>query len=173
MPRPKLHSDEAILDGARSVLKRRGPSDFTLQEVAQEVGISRAALIQRFINKEHLLRRIMERGTELTRLHLEAIPVECSVSGLQEFLDELCAVLGDGNKFETNLLIAWHEARDPELRRLSHTRNLLVQEAIAKRIPESSPIPSREAANLIHTVISGSKVVPAVKTVCDPFFQPT
>lgn len=156
MPRPKLHSDEAILDGAKSVLKRRGPSDFTLQEVAQEVGISRAALIQRFTNRENLLRCVMERGIALTRQHLDAIPVDCSLSGLQGFLDELCGVLGDGNGFETNLLIAWHEARDPELQRLSHTRNLIIQEAIAKRIPSSCLIPADEAANLLHTVISGS-----------------
>ena len=156
MPRPKLHSDETILDAAKSVLKRCGPADFTLQCVAEEVGISRAALIQRFTNKENLLRCVMERGVVQTREHLDTIPVKQSMDGLFELLDELCKVMGAGERFETNLLIAWHETRDPELRRLSQARCALVHEAIAKRIPTSCPIPAAEAADLLHTVISGA-----------------
>lgn len=52
MARPKLRSDDEVLDAANTVLKRLGPIDFTLNDVALEVGLSRAALIQRFTNKE-------------------------------------------------------------------------------------------------------------------------
>ncbi len=47
MPRPKLKSDDEVLEAATAVLKRCGPINFTLSEVANEVGLSRAALIQR------------------------------------------------------------------------------------------------------------------------------
>lgn len=54
MPRPKLKSDDEVLEAATAVLKRRGPIDFTLSDVAKEVGLSRAALIQRFTNRDTL-----------------------------------------------------------------------------------------------------------------------
>ena len=47
MPRPKLKSDDEVLEAATVVLKRCGPIEFTLSGVAKEVGLSRAALIQR------------------------------------------------------------------------------------------------------------------------------
>ncbi|HEE2312773.1 TPA: TetR family transcriptional regulator, partial [Klebsiella pneumoniae] len=50
MPRPKLKSDDEVLEAATVVLKRCGPIEFTLSGVAKEVGLSRAALIQRFTN---------------------------------------------------------------------------------------------------------------------------
>ena len=54
MPRPKLHSDEFILDTALGILLQKGPSAFTLSDVVEAVGISRAALIQRFKDKATL-----------------------------------------------------------------------------------------------------------------------
>lgn len=156
MPRPKLYSDQVILDAAKAVLKVKGPSDFTLNDVAIEAGISRAALIQRYTNRDKLLRSIMERSVEQTREHLENLPVECSIEGLKNFLDELCEVMGDGTSFETNLLIAWHEARDPELKRLSQIRFTLVREALAKRIPQNFALSPDEGAKHLQCVIGGS-----------------
>lgn len=40
MPRPKLKSDDEVLEAATAVLKRCGPINFTLSEVANEVGLS-------------------------------------------------------------------------------------------------------------------------------------
>lgn len=156
MPRPKLHSDEAILEGARAVLKRCAPRDFTLQQVAKEVGISRAALIQRFTNRETLLRKVVERGLATTQQYLDALPVDCSARGLQAFLETLCELLGDGGELTGNFLFLCHEMSDKKLKKLSHARNLMVQEAISKRIPSSCFVPPQSAANFLHTVVSGS-----------------
>lgn len=67
MPRPKLHSDEFILDTALGILLQKGPSAFTLSDVAEAVGISRAALIQRFKDKATLHLKVMERNTQEVR----------------------------------------------------------------------------------------------------------
>lgn len=72
MPRPKLKSDDEVLEAATAVLKRCGPINFTLSEVANEVGLSRAALIQRFTNRDTLLVRMMERSVGQVRVHLDA-----------------------------------------------------------------------------------------------------
>ncbi|MEN1529577.1 MFS transporter, partial [Pseudomonas aeruginosa] len=39
MPRPKLKSDDEVLEAATVVLKRCGPIEFTLSGVAKEVGL--------------------------------------------------------------------------------------------------------------------------------------
>ncbi|HCA8083425.1 TPA: TetR/AcrR family transcriptional regulator, partial [Escherichia coli] len=86
MPRPKLKSDDEVLEAATVVLKRCGPIEFTLSGVAKEVGLSRAALIQRFTNRDTLLVRMMERGVEQVRHYLNAIPIGAGPQGLWEFL---------------------------------------------------------------------------------------
>lgn len=82
MPRPKLKSDDEVLEAATVVLKRCGPIEFTLSGVAKEVGLSRAALIQRFTNRDTLLVRMMERGVEQVRHYLNAIPIGAGPQGL-------------------------------------------------------------------------------------------
>ncbi len=42
MPRPKLKSDDEVLEAATVVLKRCGPIEFTLSGVAKEVGLPRS-----------------------------------------------------------------------------------------------------------------------------------
>ncbi len=44
MPRPKLKSDDEVLEAATVVLKRCGPIEFTLSGVAKEVGLSRRSV---------------------------------------------------------------------------------------------------------------------------------
>lgn len=155
MPRPKLHSDDAILEAARRVMLREGLADFTLQAVAIEIGISRAALIQRFSNRETLLRHIAVRATEQTRKHLETMISKPGVHGLWLFLCELVSVLGTGEGFANRLPVVWQETRDAEIKRLAHERNRLVHQAIAIRLPTGTKSPEAWAAT-IHAIIGGA-----------------
>lgn len=97
MPRPKLKSDDEVLEAATVVLKRCGPIEFTLSGVAKEVGLSRAALIQRFTNRDTLLVRMMERGVEQVRHYLNAIPIGAGPQGLWEFLQVLVRSMNTRN----------------------------------------------------------------------------
>lgn len=81
MPRPKLKSDDEVLEAATAVLKRCGPIDFTLSGVAKEAGLSRATLIQRFTNRDTLLVRMMERGVAQVRRYLDAMPLGAGPQG--------------------------------------------------------------------------------------------
>jgi TetR/AcrR family macrolide resistance operon transcriptional repressor len=67
MPRPKLISDDQVLDATRRVMLRQGVVGFTLSDVAEEVGLSRAALIQRFANRAGLEARVAAHGLEALR----------------------------------------------------------------------------------------------------------
>ncbi len=140
MPRPKLKSDDEVLEAATVVLKRCGPIEFTLSGVAKEVGLSRAALIQRFTNRDTLLVRMMERGVEQVRHYLNAIPIGAGPQGLWEFLQVLVRSMNTRNDFSVNYLISWYELQVPELRTLAIQRNRAVVEdftSLKKLRPQS------------------------------------
>ena len=108
MPRPKLKSDDEVLAAATAVLKRCGPMRFTLNEVAKEVGLSRAALIQRFTNRDTLLVRMMERSLAQVRVHLDAMPAGPGPEGLWDFLQVLVRSMNTRYDFSVNFLISWY-----------------------------------------------------------------
>ena len=54
-PRPRETSDAEILAATARVMRRRGPADLTLADVAREAGVVPATLIQRFGTKRNLL----------------------------------------------------------------------------------------------------------------------
>lgn len=155
MPRPKLHSDETILDSALTVLLRKGPSDFTLSEVAEAVGISRAALIQRFKDKATLHRTVMERSTQEVRDYFAQTGAERGLGPLWTMLKDLIAGMGDGTGTEGYLLLMWGDIQEPSLRILAEERNRLVIEAIAAHLPAALH-PPEQTARLIQSVIQGS-----------------
>jgi AcrR family transcriptional regulator len=63
-PRPRAASDEAILAATARAMTRLGPTRLTLADVAREVGLSPAALVQRFGSKRGLLLAIASRAPE-------------------------------------------------------------------------------------------------------------
>lgn len=155
MPRPKLHSDEQILDIAQAVLVQKGPSDFTLSDVANAVGISRAALIQRFKDKAALHARVMERMTQEVRDYFAAASPQPGLDPLWAMLKDLIAGMGSGAGTEAYLLLLWGDIKDPALRALAHERNELVRMAIETRLP-AMPHEPRQASLLVQAVIQGS-----------------
>src|SRR5215218_7030471 len=54
-PRPRTVPDEDILAATGRIIGRLGPSRFTLADVAREVGLSPATLVQRFGSKRGLM----------------------------------------------------------------------------------------------------------------------
>lgn len=153
MPRPKLKSDEEVLEAAQRVLKRRGPIEFTLSDVAIEAGLSRAALIQRFSNRDTLLVRMMERSVAEVERYLDALPASPGPEGLWEFLQALVRSMGTHYDFSVNFLISWYELQSAELRALAIRRTRAVVEAIRKRLPRGAPA---RAELLLHSVIAGA-----------------
>jgi len=153
MPRPKLKSDEEVLDAALGVLKRSGPLEFTLAEVAKAVGLSRATLIQRFTNRDVLLVRMMERNVEQVRDYLDALPCGPGPQGLWEFLQALVRSMNTRRDFSVNFLISWYELQVPELRALAIRRNQSVIAAIRQRLPSGAP-PGADV--LLHSIIAGA-----------------
>jgi putative transposase len=71
------------------VILRKGPEAFTLTDVANEVGISRAALIQRFKDKASLHLAVMEMATDEVKQYFDVLPPETGLDALWKMLCEL------------------------------------------------------------------------------------
>jgi AcrR family transcriptional regulator len=155
MPRPKLHSDLEVLQAAREVLLREGPASFTLSDVAKAVGISRAALIQRFRDKSTLHHMVMEEMTQEVRDYFDSCPREVGLVPLWSLLKELVAGMGAEVGGESFLLLFWGDIIDPVLRKLALERNELVRTAIEDRLPAGPHAPT-QASGLIQSVIQGA-----------------
>ena len=155
MPRPKLHSDDTILDAARDAMLRSGPSHFTLSEVATSVGISRAALIQRFTDRDTLHLRVMEKMTAEVRDYFAAAPADVGLGPLWAMLKDLIAGMGSGEGTEGYLLFYRADVRSPALLRLAQERNTIVRRGIRDRLP-AEPHDREEAASLIQAMIQGA-----------------
>ena len=158
MPRPKLYSNDEILDAAQTVLFENGLISFTLADVARQVGLSRAAIIQRFGNKDELLRRMAWREVEVTRTWLDSLPLEPGSAGLERFLRTIVESMGSGQDFSVRVQIAWAESRDPDLRAAAGERYALVQQAIARRLPDGMLSGKPAIAAHLHAVIAGASM---------------
>lgn len=153
MPRPKTVSDEAVLTAALELLAEVGWK-FTLSDLARRVGLSRATLIQRFGDRESILRRLAEHEVEVTRDWIESFPIEQGELPLWRFLEEIVESMGAGEGFSARVQVAALEAGDPVLKSLAHQRYAIVQEAIAARLPNAPSSPA--TAELLHAVIAGA-----------------
>ena len=162
--RPRKATDEAIFEAAHRVMQRLGPTEWTLAEVAAEVGLTAGALVQRFGSKRELQLAMMDgfedvAGETFARLREEhASPVrvlyayaDCiarmgeSPGGLAHHLAYLQLDLTDPD-FHRHLS-AYARATRSELR-------ALIDEAI--RQGELAPVDSEALARMIETTLSGS-----------------
>jgi TetR/AcrR family transcriptional regulator, macrolide resistance operon repressor len=161
MPRPKLLSDDEVLDATRKVVQRRGPAQFTLADVAVEVGLARSTLIQRFESRDGLYRRFMERGTNRLQSDLDALPGGTKPQELWRFLHALVSVL-KSERINEYLLMVVEEMSDPFLANLARRRVCLVREAVAQRLPETM-VDRTEMARHLQAVMQGASMQWAVE----------
>lgn len=161
MPRPKLLSDDEVLDATRRVILRRGPVQFTLADVAAEVGLARSTLIQRFENRAGLFRKLMERSTNRLPSELAALPSGPGAQGLWRFLQSLVSVL-KSERINEYLLTVVEEMSDQYLGKLARRGLRLVREAIAERLPETV-VDRSEVACHIQAVMQGASMQWAVE----------
>lgn len=100
-----LATREQLLDAAERVFHRRGVSRTTLQEIAQDAGLTRGAIYWHFENKGELFHAMMERVTLPMMARMTALTVEDEESPLDKIRR---------NTAEALKLIA----HDPQVRRV-------------------------------------------------------
>lgn len=156
MPRPKRVSNEEIFAAALGLLERHGLNGFTLTDAANAVGLSRPAIIQRFGDRDGLLRRLAAYEVEATRAYVESFDLVAGPQGLWRFLSEIVRSMGTGKGFSVRVTMAALEANDPDLRAKAFARYSMVQSAVAARLPGRAD--AGEIALFLHGVIAGASM---------------
>jgi AcrR family transcriptional regulator len=155
--RRKSISDEAILDRALPLMASAGPAGFTLADLAREVGVSPATLLQRFGDKQTLIERAFARDNERFVVWVENLPGGVGADVVVRIYSEATKLFGDNPSLADHLLWLREDIRDPALNRLARQRFELFRAAIVKRLPPMR-VPADTAARLLDAQFHGAVV---------------
>ena len=156
MARTKTISDEAVLAAAATVMFAKGPSDFTLADVAKAAGIAPATLVQRFGDKHGLVVAAITQDNRAFERFLAELPNENGAEAvIGVFARMFQGVDEDADQFADQLLWLRQDMRDPDLNRLARERFTALRAAVAARLPPL-PIPGADAARLVEAQWQGA-----------------
>lgn len=88
-PRPRTVEDEDVFAAVGRALARAGPLRMTLADVADEVGVTPSALVQRFGGKKPLLLAVVARGVDEVDARFAAARARHPASPLAALVDAL------------------------------------------------------------------------------------
>lgn len=155
MARPQSVSDDEIMGVARQVISRTGYDRFTLSEVAEQVGLSRAAIILRFQSTQALKIKLLADGIRQFLQSLEALPIRVGGDGLLDLADFLGGNLKVPENMAHHSSILRGAIPDPELASLEHQRRRAWHSAIMQRMPKTK-IGMDEATFLFAAIVMGA-----------------
>lgn len=164
-PRPRKVSDDEVLAAAYTVMQQRGPGELTLAQIADQVGVTAGALVQRFGSKRDLLLKLSERfsgGTgEMFAQLRSAHP--SPLAALRAYADGMAGMAETPASLLRNLQYLQIDLTDPEFRqhlaRSAKATRAELQKLIRDAIAAKELVPStnaRQLARTIEAVIGGS-----------------
>ncbi len=155
MARPKHASDQQVLSAAHRIYSERGHRGFTLSELARDVDLSRAALIQRFGNVESLRMRLARERAGRLRQLLAELPVERSGDALIALAAFIGSMVEGRSGLASYMQAVQADLDDAELIHVEKERGAALSEAVACRMPEL-PIDNQSAALAFRAHLAGS-----------------
>ncbi len=161
MGRPRQVSDAEIIDAATAVLYQEGPADLTLQKVAQVVGVTAPALVQRFRSRRSLLLAVAEAKAEGLRFKAADIS-ERQVDVLLENLLDYARPLANPLAMANHLAFLSINLADAEFRSHAVRHNQRMRYAITRALQEAQDddeintlLTPAELAGLLQTMYWG------------------
>jgi AcrR family transcriptional regulator len=162
-PRPRTVSDEEILRATAEVIGRMGPHRMTLADVGAAVGLSAAALVQRFGSKRRLLLRLTsgEGGVD-DAFALASHASSSPLSALEEAMASFGHMARTPEEMANHLAFLQMDLSDPDFHRnakahfdatMEATRRLL-EEAV--RRGELKATDTVSLAKAVNSVTSGA-----------------
>lgn len=168
MSRPRTRTNEDILNAAERVLLKRGPHAFTLAEVASEVGLAPATLLQRFRTKQGLLLAFARRSAKATPAIVESAERggKGGVRALRASLVELAAKVGRREQLANSLALLLEDVRVPELRAAARKHAEAMESAVARHVGEAVArrelrlhgAATEDVAHVVYAVWNGALV---------------
>jgi AcrR family transcriptional regulator len=155
MARRKIISDASVLEAALQVMVVKGPSDFTLADVAAATGISPATLVQRFGDKHGLVVAAFAQDNAAFAQALADLPPGTGAAAVIAVFRLLSPGVEDVGLFADQLLWLRQDMRDPDLNRLARERFRMLRETIAERLPPLAIAPE-DAARLVEAQWQGA-----------------
>jgi AcrR family transcriptional regulator len=163
-PRPRTVSNAEILEGAARAISELGAARLTLADVAEEVGLAPATLLQRFGSKRDLLLALVEQSVADVEVRFDAAR---GVSG-----SPLAAVFqvateesrnGISPSTLVNHLVFLHfDLDDPDFSRLAQEQARLTLNGYKSLLDDAvlhgelAPCDTRRLARALQAMISGS-----------------
>jgi AcrR family transcriptional regulator len=170
MPRPRTASDEAILDAAYRVITRLGPANLTLADVAAEVGLSPATLVQRFGSKRGLLLALCKVGLDSVEECFAAIRREHAspLAALMAAATHMTRHVASPEELANGLAFLQMDVSDPEFHaialenshRLLAGYRALIQDAVAAG--ELISCDAKRLAQAVGSISGGSLIAWAI-----------
>jgi AcrR family transcriptional regulator len=164
MARRKSISDDEILERALPVIARAGPAGFTLADVAGEIGLSPATLLQRFGDKKTLVARAFARDNERFARWIAELPEgrgEAATLAVYRAATEGFHADADP-EIADHLLWLREDIRDPVFNAMARSRFALFRAAILERLPPLR-LPPAEVARLLDAQLHGALIQWAIE----------
>ena len=164
MTKSKSISDEEVLDRALPVMARAGPAGFTLADLAAEIGLSPATLLQRFGDKKTLVERAFARDNERFARWIADLPKGRGVAAtLAVYRSATETFHADSDpELADHLLWLREDIRDPAFNALARARFDLFRAAILKRLPPVR-LPREKVARLLDAQLHGALIQWAIE----------
>lgn len=191
MPRPRSITDEQILRAAIAAIGSHGPARLTLAHVAEEAGVSPAALIQRFGSKAALLSAVAAAGAGRAEIAFDDAQArgDGPLDTLGEALVAFAGDVRDRTRFANHLAMLQLDLTDPELRRAAADQAAVVRRRIAELLAQAIAAGQLDhhdtgcLADTVYTAYNGALITWAidgtgplgqwvrtrVQTVTDPY----
>jgi AcrR family transcriptional regulator len=134
MGRPRLVSDDAILDATRQVLAEVGPAKLTLAAVGARAGLAPPTLMQRFGSKRGLLLASAARSPLLVLRAVEEAEARNSspLASLRDFVLSAVAHVKQREEPGDRLGFVQFDVTDPEFRRHALAHSAAIVDSCAR-----------------------------------------
>jgi AcrR family transcriptional regulator len=163
--RPRKASDDEVFEAAFRVMQRRGPAEWTLADVASEVGLTAGALVQRFGSKRELM-------LALTKLFADGVPRMYAdlrkrhaspLEALRGYAEGLACMAETPEALAHHLDYLRLDLTDPDLhqqfKRQAEAARAFVRQALDDAVARGELKPGTDTATLtrqVETTITGS-----------------
>lgn len=164
-PRPRKATDEQVFDAAARLMGRLGPSELTLAAIADEAGVTPAALVQRFGSRRGLQLAVAERVADKTPDLFAELKArhQAPLSAIRAYAACYAGMADSPAAVARNLAYLLQDLTDPDLnirvraqaRRTRIGLRLLVKDAVnAGALKANTDV--RALARIIEAVLGGS-----------------
>ena len=164
-PRPRKATDDQVFDAAVRLMGRLGPSELTLAAIAEEAGVTPAALVQRFGSRRGLQLALAERIADKTPDLFAELRArhQAPLSAIRAYAACYAGMADSPAAVARNLAYLLQDLTDPDLnirvraqaRRTRIGLRLLVRDAVrAGALKANTDV--RALARTIEAVLGGS-----------------